>query len=346
MVGMKAPQIPSDHSTNVPWDEVVSRFALGALQAPPERSTTGWGGHNVMWKVKTELGVFAIKQVGRALPGDTDKSFAVEMSAYASGIPAPRPVPSVSGHCYEVVAGTAFRCHEWVRGTAKLNEETSPREASLMGEVVARLHGCAIECEPIQGRPVFEESEWRRLAGEGRKVNAPWASMLRDEARRLVAVQRHARPHSDVGPTVGSHRDLNAHNVLFTDKGLLLIDWDAAGPAVPKTERAIVSMLWSQQSDGGYDANRTEAFLHGYRKGGGVVERDDAAQLTDWLDGLVWWMHENVEMALTMNTVEQHRAAERLLIDTLRGPETVVERQRFLSEVIERLDRNPGRAID
>lgn len=89
--------------------------------------------------------------------------------------------------------------------------------------------------------------------------------------------------------------------------------------------------------------NRTAAFLRGYREGGGLVESDDAEQLTDWLDGLVWWMHENVEMALQANSVEQHKAAEQLLVDTLRGPETVAERQHFLSEVIKGLHRNAGR---
>jgi thiamine kinase-like enzyme len=74
---------------------------------------------------------------------------------------------------------------------------------------------------------------------------------------------------------VGSHRDLNAHNVLFCGAGLSLIDWDAAGPSTPGWERANYATLWATRPGGRYDIEAAVAFLHGYRDAGGEVTADD-----------------------------------------------------------------------
>lgn len=137
---------------------------------------------------------------------------------------------------------------------------------------------------------------------------------------------------------MGDHRDLNAHNVLFTERGLYLIDWDAAGPAKSQTEKAIASMLWSQQQGGTYDSRRTASFLTGYRNAGGEVSSKDPEHLIAWLDGLVWWTYDNVRMAVENPSDGQHAAVQQLLLDSLKSEETVRERIEFLADVISGLD--------
>ncbi len=59
---------------------------------------------------------------------------------------------------------------------------------------------------------------------------------------------------------VGSHRDLNAHNVMFSATGL---------PAWPRWERASFAVLWGSRVDAAYDDDRVVAFLRGYLEGVG-----------------------------------------------------------------------------
>lgn len=323
---------------------LAERFQLGTCLAAPVPAAHGWGDHNTLWKLRTSEGVWAIKQVARRLPNDTASPFAIEMAAHLAGIPSPRPVASADGNCYALLDGVPFRCHEWVDGQAKVNEDVSPVEARRMGERVSRLHGLSIPATPPAESVLFSNDEWRALASRGLERSAPWAELMKREASTLARIQRAAQAMSADDEAVGSHRDLGAHNVLFQASDLLLIDWDAAGPARPKTELAVVAMLWSQKRSNGYDAKRTVAFLRGYRQGGGEIESDDPARLIEWLDGLVWWMHENVEMALLQPSEHQDRLTEQLLVDTLNGPGTVAERQRFLAAAI--ADSGRGIRID
>jgi Ser/Thr protein kinase RdoA (MazF antagonist) len=136
---------------------------------------------------------------------------------------------------------------------------------------------------------------------------------------------------------VGSHRDLNAHNVLFTRDGPRLIDWDSAGPESAVYERASTATLWAQRHDGLLELDVAAAFLRGYQEGGGTVRALDTAALPRWLTGLSWWTERNVQISLTQPTRKHDELATYLVGALISGVETVKRRQRFLHDVIARL---------
>ena len=97
---------------------LATAFGLGCATSPVERMAEGWGGHNVLWRLRTTAGRWAIKQLGREIGPAPDAALAIESAAYAGGVPMPRPVPTVTGSCVAAIDGTRYRCHEWVDGTA------------------------------------------------------------------------------------------------------------------------------------------------------------------------------------------------------------------------------------
>jgi Ser/Thr protein kinase RdoA (MazF antagonist) len=320
-------------------EELCARFGLGAPLGQPTRAAAGWGGHNVMWHLATEAGEFAVKQVGRPLPTDADieRALAIELEACARGLSAPEPVLSALGNCYELIGGSFVRCHRWAAGAAKTNEDAVVADAGRMGSLVATLHGYAIHVpdRPSEERPDGLEI-WRRLADAGRGRRAPWADLIRDNLDALHAVEKLATSR-DAQPSVGSHRDLNAHNVLFDGDRLVLIDWDAAGPASPQAERANNAVLWSHNHAGDLDLDVGVAFLRGYCEGGGAVERDDPDALPSSLGGVIWWAQENTRMAIERCTDEQDSLATLLVGAILDGPRVISERQDFLRACIRNL---------
>ena len=316
-------------------EHVVELFDLGTPREVPSVEASGWGGRNKVWRFRTSVGDFAVKQViPELVPEDVTTAFRIEEAAHAAGVPSARPVRSIHGRCFEDVDGFALRCHRWVSGTAKNNEETTPPEARCMGALVAHLHGLELEAGDVPPARPFGRDHWLGLAR--RSPTARWARLVEENIDRIERAEAAADGVGGEDP-IGTHRDLNAHNVLFAADQHTLIDWDAAGPAWARYERASLPTLWAQRHDGTYDRDVATAFLRGYRAGGGTVTHEDPDVLPRWLDGVAWWTERNLQIAVAQPSTHHDELACHLVHALASGPPIVAERQRFLAEVIGQL---------
>ena len=208
-----------------------------------------------------------------------------------------------------------------------------------MGQIVAQLHGLAIPCRPPpEHNRLMDADRWMSLAAAGRNRRAGWANRIAQEVESLARIAAGPTP-AQLGrdELVGSHRDLNAHNVLFSEAGLHLIDWDAAGPAWPRWERVDFGLRWAERPNRQYDERVLEAFLLGYLDGGGILGRDDAAVVSAAPAALVAWVVQNVEMAIEAPSDDQDCLAAVLIEALLEMPETVTRRQEALDRCLSRL---------
>jgi Ser/Thr protein kinase RdoA (MazF antagonist) len=316
-------------------DAVAERFGIGGPLGEPVVAAAGWGERNRVWRLETTAGVFAVKDVmSELLPDDAEAAFLIEQLAHDGGVPSATTVPSVTGRCFETVGGRWLRCHRWVDGAAKQNEDTTPDDAYEMGKVVAALHGLEIPTEPPLPAHEFGRDHWLRLARSCPRTR--WAASIEDHIDGIDAAETLGASFRE-RQTVGSHRDLNAHNVLFTTDRPVLIDWDAAGPASVRYERASTPVLWAQRHGGGLDTDIATCWLRGYRDGGGVIEPDDATSLPRWLGGVAWWTERNVQIAIAKPSDHHDQLATWLVDALVRGADTVRQRQMFLTTVIAHL---------
>jgi Ser/Thr protein kinase RdoA (MazF antagonist) len=324
--------------------ELAAAFGLGEPIGGVVEAARGWGGHNVVYRLDITVGSWAIKSLRREVDGLLVERFEVEMAAFGGGIAMARPVPaSAVGEPVAVVAGQRVRCHQWIDGASKLNEQTSVEESALMGELVAHLHGLSL---PWSSRfddhiPGEDESSWAALAEDAERAQSPLAPFISDNLatlERLADRAVHARQDHRQSPRIGSHRDLNAHNVLFTAGGLRLIDWEAAGPVYPPWERANYATLWSARDHGRYDLEALSAFLRGYRRGGGEIGNDDPDTLGFLVDNVENWTNKNVRWAIQTPTPDQDQSARYLIEALLMTPTTIERRRRHLQDGIARLN--------
>ncbi len=304
----------------------------------------GWGGHNVVYRLDTTDGRWAVKALLREVDGLIRERFDIELAAFSCGMSMPRPVPAVGGSPYAELGGTRLRCHEWIDGVAKVNEETSVGESRLMGRLVAGLHGMSLGYSPRldedeQLKPP-DEPTWAWLADAASRQGASWAAALTEQLTTLNRLSEQAQKlgvQQRSMPRIASHRDLNAHNVLFAASGLWLIDWEAAGPIYPGWERANYASLWAARTDGRYDLDAAEAFLDGYQHAGGMVTRDDPDTLEFLIDNVAGWTKKNVMWAITRPSAEQDLHAGYLIGALLATPSTIEQRRRLLHAAITRL---------
>lgn len=172
-------------------DHVVRTFGLGKVQKSWQRVPGGLS--NRIWRLDTDEGSFAIKQMvaGTQNPGferNVNAGYAIETTAIAHGVSAPRPVPPLSGAgClapFSCVDGEEclVRVHEWVDGSPVHHRTVSPDQGRQLGEMLASIH-------TLTGLP---ESDSRRLAAIGGVFQWELSAIRADEDGRPWARKCHA----------------------------------------------------------------------------------------------------------------------------------------------------------
>lgn len=280
----------SPPGAELPVDALCAAFGLGRARGAMTRVPGGMA--HTMWRLETNRGRFAIKQINRNWNMATEtawyeRAFRIEKAAGAAGIPIAPPIAHAqTGACLvELDVGDerplTFRAHEWVESTVLREEECGPHEAHAVGDMLARIHALRIAAGGTGGRspPALDAAHWRSLLDRAppRGWHDDLAAILPvvDDLIALAKLSGDGR--------IMSHRDCDAKNVLRTPaRQLLLIDWDTAGPIVPREDVAMHAIVWG----GGYtrdpDAASARAFLSGYRDAGGDFDsprREDFAEL-------------------------------------------------------------------
>jgi Ser/Thr protein kinase RdoA (MazF antagonist) len=280
-------------------------FGLGAPTGEP-RAVPG-GLSNRLWRCRTDRGTFAVKVmvVNATTPdfvANVEAAFAVERVAVEAGVPAPRPVPvPASGRCLAEVptmaGGTALvRVHEWVDAVPVA--EPSPRLAARLGLALGRLHAVPMwhAAPALPPLATFGGDHWADLAGRARVEAAPYALELAGllpvlaDLEALVIESLTAPPSAAPG-----HRDADPKNCIDAGtRGLLLVDWDAAGPVVPAHEVAAAVLDWSGAATGEPVLGVARALVEGYRRAGGTTPVADERAFAAWLAGTLGWLEFNV----------------------------------------------------
>jgi hypothetical protein len=200
-----------------------------------------------IWRLDTEGGGWAVKQVGGA--GDEElaellEGAAFQQAALAAGVPTPAPRRTGAGDCIAECGGVRVRLHAW----AELHDPDPNLDPVDVGRLVARLHRVeftgSIGLGPWYTQPVGA-ARWAELAGALRARRAPVADELDALVAEVVATEALlGGPPRDLRTC---HRDLWADNVRRArDGGLCVFDFDNAGLADPSQELALILVEYAR----------------------------------------------------------------------------------------------------
>jgi GrpB-like predicted nucleotidyltransferase (UPF0157 family) len=226
---------------------ILEAFDLGSwgrLSSGPVAS----GRLGSIWRLDTERGSWAVKQVGDA--GDDAVAELLEGAAFqeavlAAGISTPAVRRTRTGEVIADCGAARVRLHAWV----DLDDTDPNLDPAEVGRLVAALHRVDFAgsngVDPWYTEPVGA-ARWAELVKALRGRGAPFADELEALFPELVALEAYLGGPPRALRTC--HRDLWADNVRRTrDGGLCVFDFDNAGLADPSQELALVLVEYGAQ---------------------------------------------------------------------------------------------------
>jgi Ser/Thr protein kinase RdoA (MazF antagonist) len=236
----------------------AAAYDLGVL-SPPAPAARGQQG--VVWRVETDRGRFAVKELIAPL---TEPEVAVDVALQsrmvARGVHAPRPLRTPAGSVLTSVGPVLFRAYTWV----DVEDERLDLDPAALGTLLATLHR-----DPVPADPPIDpwytdpvpDGDWADVADRLAAARAPFAAEFAASVPHFRAMQDVFRPP---GPTQLCHRDLWAGNIRLSPQGLCVIDWDNCGPAEAVQELAMPLFDFCHRSPA-----RARAFYRAYLDAGG-----------------------------------------------------------------------------
>ena len=298
---------------------ICHAFDLGRPIGPMQ--PVGGGLSQRMWRLETTTGVYAIKRFNRDFENpdyvpSIERAFLLERRAFEAGITMPRPVPNpATGRCVAELPDdpdkpSTVRVHEWVEGRLPQPGDDWAALTRAAAAIMARIHALDLQAakpSPKALAAVAVQPDWPELLDRARAIGAAWAGELAavlpviDALDEIVRIGRLREDR-----LIMCHRDIDAKNVLVTpDGGILLVDWDAAGPVSPRMEATFGAFTWAGAHDDAIDAHEHRinvpmlgAFFAGYRAAGGAGFRVERADFAEMLQVMMQWYRFNVRRAL------------------------------------------------
>ena len=302
-------------------EELARAFGLPVDGARLSEQAAGTQGGT--FRLETTLGGFAAKRLRRGVDTwRTDHSAVLQLAALDAGVPTPRPRKTIEGRFVADIGGRVWRMSEW-RALAPRTSALTPAETFELGISAARLHRAG---SPVHSRPdawyanAPSPDSWRALGARAAQLEVAWAEQLRSLEPDIAAYVRIVTA-AEPRPCRWAHRDLGPANICRDSAGgLVVIDWDSAGPAVVEYEFARLLVEFAV-AEGRPDAELASALISGYAAGGGTRAPMDISAFT--MHCAAWLNHLHAMLGASLRPIDDaddRETIERWCERLLRGP--------------------------
>ena len=305
-----------DLSDNLPHvKELCARLNIGIARQVLRRVYGGF--HHKMWRLETDRGSYAIKQ----LSPDTDLRLTDTIEHYnvTEAIAETFSEHDISAvfalnrkkTYLQLIEGIGYLVYPWTDAVAVGKNEITEKHVDEIAFVLAKMHSAKLIAPQLKDVVFDSHSEEKILLLVGMAVerNVRNARALKEQLRGFLDVARAHRKsiHILEKNRVVSHGDLDHKNVLWSNSGKpVVIDWESARRLNPSYEALLEALDWSGIT-ATFQHGLFEKFISSYKDAGGVIESSlvQAAFdciLGDWLN----WMMYNVGRAIDLEDAEQH----------------------------------------
>ncbi|MGR6924631.1 phosphotransferase [[Actinomadura] parvosata] len=223
---------------------IVQAFGLGGVR---EVRFLPAGMMNRNWRLRTDAGVFALKEIVDVPVPEARRSLVTVHALAAAGLPVCEPRPTVGGDVVAEVDDAGFFCLlPWVDGEHRRGTDLDVGQARELGLLLGRIHRALADAGlgPVDMRPRAKVGSPEAAAAEAdrflRLISAlpcaePFdaaAAEALERRKELLAVHAGDRPGDEVarGPVGWTHGDFQPLNLLWRDgRVVAVLDGDRLG---------------------------------------------------------------------------------------------------------------------
>ncbi len=307
-------------------NELLSQLELGHLKTDPER--VGGGLLHKVWRVQTESGQYAVKQLNPSITTRpkarrdwlvSEKIAAAYARQGISAVPAIMKQGTPLHHCGDDL----LMIYLWTVGAPVATGSIDAGRSRIIGSVLAQLHSYQPDVEDLEPPEfaAFGEQHWQDLIEQAREKDTPWISAITEVSQEVITLSADYAEAAELlrEELVISHRDTDQKNVLWhNDKEPVIIDWEAAGLTNPALELFEVALYWSDgaKSDAGRQAFRE--CIRGYRSGCPAPRTPARAALFGVTGNALEWLEFNMRRSANdAIEAEERSLGNREVVSTL-----------------------------
>jgi thiamine kinase-like enzyme len=307
---------------------ICTKLQIGTPQKEVA-SVFGCRGGSFMWRVNTEKGSYAIKQLAPMIDLRNEKIIAKyelsETIAYRFSQQGIRAVSAIkeSGKHLSIIDNTGYLVYPWVEGHTLGRNEISETHALKIAEVIAQLHNINMSVPEIEVPHVDIHAKDSIVEAIERAVSfkCPFANMLKENQNLILSMYDHylAAVPLLLEDTVVTHGDLDQLNVLWDKAGQpILIDWESVRKLNPTREIIRTSLSWSGIGTNEFLLTIYSHMLDTYIKCGRKLNVDHInAALHGLIGSSVNWMLFNIKIACTSEVLEEKNNAAKEINSSL-----------------------------
>lgn len=292
-------------------EALVERFVLGTAQ---EFAQVARGAMGAVWKLRTDVGMFAAKQPFWFEPAEATvrEEVAFRAACARGGVPSPEPIATTDGDYVISHDSGRWRLYEWVDGEVPDRGDVSATcwLAAQMGRIHSLDWNGSAHAEP-DVVPFYHrvDVDWPALVDVAERAEVGWASTLRGLVPRLNELTELVNG-APTGKQVWCHRDLKNTNVLRTLNGKgdasgrpahWLVDWDNVGLLTPSRELGSVLLRHIANE------NSVRQIVAAYRSSGGTARIDGPESFATGLAIALNFLHGQANAAMNKDLDDTHR---------------------------------------
>lgn len=306
---------------------IAAEFRLGRV-ASCQRVTQGLMNPN--WRLTTESGSYAIKQVRDRPPATVRDNHRVLPALAERGLPVPLPCTTPDGDTLLRVGDDWYTATAWLPGAHLAGHHLGLDAYAALGALIGRLHDGLAQAVPGPARqspdiPVSVADTRARLdhfarAAARGPVDAFDELALAEISRRHTVLDQIAHqqpPETEIGPHGWTHGDLQPLNVLIDPADhqvTAILDWDRLDVRCYGREIVRTATIWSTDtSTGALDLDRVAALVGGYRTQRPITD----AQLLDAAHRR-WWQLATETWHLRLHYDQHDNGCDHLFLSDAR----------------------------
>ena len=269
-----------------------------------------------MYKVITDKGVYAIKELNSGVMKRTEAYSNFVFSEKVTEIAIQNEIPAVGtikldDEIITKIDNSYFMVFEWLEGKVLKSEEITEKHCEIIGQILAQIHNTdfsSIENEKRKEQ-FIEEFDWNKYIELSEKQNKRYIDILKKNVELLYKLNKKSiKAIKYAGNNLKiSHRDLDRKNVMWQGDNPFIIDWEASGYINPTIELIQVAWYWSGGDIENIDYNKFKKLINSYKKyyKGNIDKNIDTLIYADNYGGLEW-LNYNLKRSLCIeNNYEQ-----------------------------------------